>query len=121
MSVETYRKRHRWCEACARLEGAWPVEPVEIHHIQGRISNDDWNLIAICREHHRRGTHHDLEHGTSSREWNGKFLAIKAVKGEITEDRLNQIHMLDVTRSALQDMFNGETYWDGKRKNWYER
>lgn len=116
-----YRQKFPYCEACARLERSYPVERIEIHHIEGRISNDHWNLIAVCREHHRRGTHHDQEYGTGSVEWNHRFLAIKALKKELTDEAIEILgtKRMEKILEKVEELILSKPYKDGLAWGWY--
>jgi len=54
MSLETYRESHRYCETCQAM--GLPVRRArDIHHIRTRGAggtDEDWNLLALCRDHH---------------------------------------------------------------------
>lgn len=61
MSVSSYRQKRPGCELCA-LESRGYVMAVEVHHILGRISDDHWNLSALCVTCHHDRCHAETRH-----------------------------------------------------------
>ncbi len=100
--IKRYRKDFPHCEACLYLDGSYPVYEIETHHIHGGNDRTDeiWNIINVCHEHHERATTHNLKHGPGSKEWNEKYLAIKTIKKEIV---LSKMYEMKVNADAVYD------------------
>ena len=124
-TVSKYRSEFDYCEACAKLEGSYPVRTtLEVHHIIGGIDRTDevWNIITICREHHIRATYHNLQYGVGAKGWNKRFVALKILKGEMTEDGFNifGFHIPEIDK-LVDEMKDSKFYRYGKQLGWYEK
>lgn len=48
-----YKQDHPFCEHCAYFRNRTAVSATELHHIEGRETDDESNLIHLCLECHR--------------------------------------------------------------------
>lgn len=120
----SYRKEYDYCEACAKLEGKFPVRSrLELHHIYGGDyrTDEQWNYIVLCHEHHERATTHNLEYGAGSLEWNIKYLGIKYLKLEITDEKLKELKKYEETVKQARIIAETLPYWFGIRCGYYDR
>lgn len=124
-AVARYRKLFDYCEACAKLNGDYPVRSqLELHHIFGGSSRTDevWNFIMLCNLHHQMGTTHNLKYGSEAKEWNRQYLAIKYLKGESDFERLESLGLRAESIDGLAKVIKGSyPYVTGIRLGWFEK
>ena len=110
--VTEYKKEFPHCEACAYLEGVYPVREIQTHHIfGGNLRTDEiWDLINVCPPHHDRGTTHHLKYGSNAKEMNKQYLAIKFIKEEISIDKLEELGVCEDVLSYAGEIMDSENY-----------
>lgn len=88
-----YKAHVDYCEYNYYYHRRFVRVALELHHIfPGSYRTDEWfNFILITNEIHQRGTHHHLQYGPESNEWNSKFLAIKLIKNELDLNNERQL------------------------------
>jgi len=93
-ALKSYRQEHPYCELC-RIEGEYVTTGIELHHIFPGPSRTDqrWNIICLCQRHHQECTEHI--HGEEAQKRNCVCLAVKWLKGEISEKKLTQFEKLE--------------------------
>lgn len=119
---EVYKEAFPYCEACAKLDGLYPVtNSLELHHIlPGNDRTDEiWNFIHLCNKHHRLSTHHAVG-GENHGIWNSKYWAIKYLKAEITMDQIKQIQTIEIILVFIDEIRNSFKYRVGKGFGWYK-
>jgi len=104
-----YKQRFAYCEACAILNATYPVnENLELHHIFGGADRTDetWNFITLCHEHHARATTHNIRFGSDSWKYNLNYLAIKLVKRELPPHALSAMDLRLGKYANADDLWN---------------
>lgn len=93
-----YRSEYPYCEVCI-LEDFYNVVDIELHHIipgDGR-TDKKWNIISLCRKHHREATYHSTEYN-HAKDSNAACFCIKLFKGEISLDRIEKLGFIREVR-----------------------
>ncbi len=105
-----YRKENKHCELCL-LDGLLNAYQLETHHILPGLNRTDelWNIMRLCKKCHFSATEHI--HGATAKRVNYKCFAIKYLKDEITNEKLERlgvdsevweyIHAIDGVKNEL--------------------
>ena len=119
--VTNYKKAFPYCEPCAKIRGRYPVREIEAHHLHpgNDRSDEERELINVCREHHRLATPRDSSVQEAKR-YNTMYTVIKYLKGEVTDDDLREWGEEEVILLATTLIVN-PIYKNGKGLGWYAK
>lgn len=99
---KSYKKDNPYCEVCW-LGGLIRDSGIETHHIiPGHGRTDElWNIIRICREHHMECTYHVAGYDKAY-QGNLVCLAIKWLKNEITRQKIIELGRHELVGKAVE-------------------